>query len=62
MMLGQFGERNPDLTNGDLAFIWAVLFAMLAGPMALHFFGTRNSEKELGYLLDFLAEHIDAKL
>jgi hypothetical protein len=61
MMLGQFGERNPDLTNSDLAFIWALLLAMLVTPLAFHYVGTRNSDEELGYLLDFLAERIDAK-
>jgi hypothetical protein len=61
MMLGQFGQRNPDLSNGDLAFVWAFLLAMFIGPVALHYVGTRNSDKELGYLLDFLAERVEAK-
>jgi hypothetical protein len=61
VMLGLVGERNPELTNSDLVFIWTILWAMLAAPLALHYFGTRNSDEELGYLLDFLAERIDAK-
>ena len=61
VMLGLVGERNPDLTNSDLVFIWTILLALLAAPLALHYVGTRNSDEELGYLLDFLAERIDAK-
>ena len=60
-MLGQFGERNPDLTKTELTLIWASLLAMLVTPLALHYVGTRKSDEELGYLLDFLAERIDAK-
>jgi hypothetical protein len=61
VMLGLVGERNPDLTKTDLVFIWGILLVLLAAPLALHYFGTRNSDEELGYLLDFLAERIDAK-
>lgn len=60
-MLGLIGERNPDLTSNDLVFAWTIILAMLAAPAALHYFGTRNADEELGYLLDFLVEHIDAK-
>ncbi|WP_147416686.1 hypothetical protein [Sphingomonas edaphi] len=60
-MLGLVGERNPDLTNSDFVFIWTILLALLAAPLALHYFGTRNSDEELSYLLDFLAERIEAK-
>jgi hypothetical protein len=35
---------------------------MLLGPLVLHYVGTRNSDEELGYLLDFLAEHADTML
>ena len=62
LMLGLVGERNPDLTPGDLVFIWTTLLGLLAAPFALHYIGTRKSDEELGYLLDFLGEHIDAKL
>jgi hypothetical protein len=34
---------------------------MLVTPLAFHNAGTRNSDKELGYLLDFLAERVEAK-
>lgn len=60
MALGQFGERNPDLTSGDTAFTWAIILALVVTPIAFHYFGTRNANKELGYLLDFLAERADA--
>jgi hypothetical protein len=59
--LGLVGDRNPELTSNDLAFAWTILLVMLAAPVALHYFGTRNADEELGYLLDFLMERIDAK-
>lgn len=61
MMLGVVGDRNPDLSKGDPVSIWTILLVLLAAPLALHYFGTRKSDEELGYLLDFLAERIDAK-
>jgi hypothetical protein len=56
-----FGEVNPDLTWGDWALLCAGYVAFLVAPVVLHYFGTRNSDAELTYLLDFLAEHAEAK-
>ena len=56
-----FGEINPDLTSGDLAFFCAIYVALFVFPFVLHYLGTRNSDDELVELLDFLAEHADAK-
>lgn len=60
MMLGQVGERNPDLNGGDFAFVSVVLIALLLVPLVLHYVGTRKASEELGYLLDFLAQHANA--
>ena len=60
IMLGQVGERNPDLNGRDLTIVSAGLVVLLLFPIVLHYFGTRNSDEELSYLLDFLAEHADA--
>jgi len=38
------------------------LIAMFIIPLVLHYIGTRNSDQELGYMLNFLAEHADANL
>ena len=61
MLLGLVGQRNPDLTGGDLLFSWTVLLVLLVTPLALHYFGTRKSDEELGYLLEFLKECVEAK-
>lgn len=56
-----FGEVNPDLTSGDWAAVAGIYAALLIAPFALHYFGTRNADDELTYILDFLAEHADAR-
>jgi hypothetical protein len=62
VMLGLVGEKNPDLAGRDLVIFSVGLIAMFIIPLVLHYIGTRNSEQELGYMLNFLAEHADAKL
>ena len=62
VMLGLVGERNPDLTGRDLVIVSGGLIAMFILPLVLHYIGTRNSDQELGDMLNFLAEHADATL
>jgi hypothetical protein len=61
-MLGLVGEKTPDLAGRDLVIVSVGLIAMFITPLVLHYIGTRNSNQELGYMLNFLAEHADAKL
>lgn len=56
-----FAQMNLDLTGADFAALYGILAAMAVFPFVLHYFGTRNSDDELTYLLEFLAEHADAR-
>jgi len=62
VMLGLVGEKNSDLAGRDLVIVSVGLIAMFIIPLVLHYIGTRNSDQELGYMLNFLAEHADANL
>jgi hypothetical protein len=54
-------ELNAGLTTTDFAIIAAGLAVFLVFPVVLHFIGTRNSDDELAEILDFLAQHAEAK-
>lgn len=60
LLVGSVGQRNPDLTSGDLALSFVGWTFMIIFPLGLHFFGTRNSDEELSELLDFLAREAEA--
>lgn len=51
----------PGVPGGDKAMAIAIFLMLLVAPVGLHAVGTRRSEEELADLLDFLAEHAEAK-
>lgn len=51
----------PELTGGDRAMALGIIAILLIAPLGLHAVGTRRSEEELGSLLDFLFQHVEAK-
>jgi hypothetical protein len=61
VLIGGIGQRNPDLSNGDLALTFVGWAFMLTVPLGRHYFGTRNSEEELSEILEFLANEAEAK-
>jgi hypothetical protein len=55
------GGWAPGTTAGDKVIIIGFFSLMIVAPLALHAVGTRRSQEELVALIDFLAQHIDAK-
>ena len=57
-----FADMNPALAASDHAFVSAGFALFAVFPLGLHYYGTRRSDEELTYLLDFLAEQAGATL
>lgn len=55
------GDWAPEVTVSDEAASSGIFSLLLVAPLALHAVGTRRSQEEHAGLIDFLAEHIDAK-
>ena len=51
---------NPDLTEADKLFVLAIFVVLCVGPLIMHAFGTRNADKELNELIDFLWRNAEA--
>ncbi|HEX6740958.1 MAG TPA: hypothetical protein VF079_04085 [Sphingomicrobium sp.] len=54
-------DPDPDLNAGSIALLCLAYLLFFLIPLGMHYFGTRRSDEELGYLLDFLAEQADAR-
>ena len=52
----------PGITGGDKAMAGAIFAVLLVAPLGFHAIGTRHSEDDLDDLINFLAQHGEARV